>query len=154
MEQTRSQSTDLQATFEQKISEINTTSDIIDSISSQINMLALNASIEAARAGEYGRGFAVVAENIRKLEDDTKTSVQRVQNTTEGLSTTIRQSILNITGSIEDLSSLAEQNASSSEETSASTEEQAASLQELTALAQELTNVASDLNSLIKSFKI
>lgn len=48
---------------------------VIKGISEQTNLLALNASIESSRAGEHGRGFAVVAEEIRKLSEQTKSSI-------------------------------------------------------------------------------
>jgi methyl-accepting chemotaxis protein len=51
----------------------------INDIAEQTNLLALNASIESARAGEYGRGFAVVAEEVRKLAEESNSTVGKIE---------------------------------------------------------------------------
>lgn len=62
------------------VAEIGKAAEIIAGIADQTNLLALNAAIEAARAGEQGRGFAVVAEEVRKLAEQSASTVAGVQN--------------------------------------------------------------------------
>ena len=69
--------------FSNQIKEIITLLQAITGISEKTNLLALNAAIEAARAGEAGRGFNVVAEEIRKLAENSRQTVEDIQNITQ-----------------------------------------------------------------------
>ncbi len=62
----------------EQTNQINNIAILVSDITSQINMLALNAAVEAVRAGEQGKGFSVIAQEVRKLADQGKKSVEKV----------------------------------------------------------------------------
>ena len=81
-----------------QVERIEVLANTILQISTQTNLLALNAAIESARAGEAGKGFAVVAAEIRKLAEDSKSTVTEIQST-----------IVNVFKAVENLSEVSKQ---------------------------------------------
>lgn len=67
--------------------------DVLNTMTKQTNILSLNATIEAARAGAAGKGFMVVADEIRKLADQSKQSIDVVGQITETIQHEIQETV-------------------------------------------------------------
>ena len=143
----------LQEQFKENSVSLKKSSSLINGINGKINLLALNASIEAARAGEYGRGFAIVAENIRRLADESKDSLEQSNKIITDLEKNLNSNISSIIREIRAISEVSEQTTTGSEEMSASVEEFSASIQELSVKSIELAKISEDLSSITAKFK-
>ncbi|MEA9733648.1 methyl-accepting chemotaxis protein [Xanthomonas campestris pv. raphani] len=116
--------------------EIGSIVELINDISEQTNILALNAAVRAASAGEAGRGFAVVADEVQRLAERTSSATRRI----EGLVQTIQADTNEAVSSMEQTTSEVVSGARLAEDAG-------------TALT-EIERVSNALNNLIKNISI
>lgn len=84
------------------IASINEAVELISDITSQTNLLSLNASIEAARAGQAGRGFAVVASEIKQLAAQSSQGADSIKNIADNILEKSNRSVI-LTGRMKEL---------------------------------------------------
>ena len=116
--------------------EIGSIVELINDISEQTNILALNAAVQAASAGEAGRGFAVVADEVQRLAERTSGATRRIEGLVQAIQADTNEAV------------------TSMEQTTAEVVSGARLAEDAGTALTEIERVSNALNTLIKNISI
>ncbi len=116
--------------------EIGSIVELINDISEQTNILALNAAVQAASAGEAGRGFAVVADEVQRLAERTSGATRRIESLVQTIQADTNEAV------------------SSMEQTTSEVVSGARLAEDAGTALTEIERVSNALNNLIKNISI
>jgi len=135
----------------QKLSrQIDKIVDVINMVSIQTNMLAVNGAIEAARAGEFGKGFAVVAADIRNLAHDSTKNAERIKEMVKA----INDQILSVSKDVDETIKQAISEAENAKEITSMLGDIGNQTNDVKAGAQQILDLSSQIASAIEQIKV
>lgn len=130
-------------TLDEKLKQITEITKFIEEIAEQTNLLSLNAAIEAAKAGEAGRGFSVVADEVKKLAQQSKDSVEDIKQLVEDIQKSSKNAVVNLENGLET-------SKQSKEKINEATQRFISILQSIAKLNEEIQNMAKETDTLFK----
>lgn len=128
--------------------EIGNIIELIDDISDQTNILALNAAMQAAMAGEAGRGFAVVADEVQRLAERTSNATKQIEALVKTIQADTNAAVASMetsTSEVVDGAQLAEQAGESLHEIEEVSERIAGIIKRISGSAQDQSKEANNL---------